>query len=68
MDLSTLTVLGRRFVIEGVVRLEGFRVKADRDDNRTRAHMSGSLKHSLMWMFVHNFVRDLEGPSSYDYH
>ena len=58
MDPSTLTVLDRRFIIKSVVQLRNLRVKADRDDNRTQAHMSGSLKHSLTRTFVHNFVRD----------
>jgi len=58
MDSSTLTVLDRRFIIKSVVQLRNLRVKADRDDNRTQAHMSGSLKHSLTRTFVHNFAKD----------
>lgn len=58
MDPSTLTVLDRRFIIKNVVQLRNLRVKTDRDDNRTQAHMSGSLKHSLTRTFVHNFAKD----------
>ena len=58
MDSSTLTVLDRRFIIKSVVQLRNLRVKADRDDNRTQAHMSGSLKHSLTRTFVHSFAKD----------
>ena len=58
MDSSTLTVLDRRFIIKSVVQLRNLRVKTDRDDNRTQAHMSGSVKHSLTRTFVHSFAKD----------
>ena len=58
MDPSTLTVLDRRFIIKSVVQLRNLRVRTDRDANRTQAHMSGSLKHSLTRTFVHNFAKD----------
>jgi len=58
MDPSTLTVLDRRFIIKSVVQLKNLRVKSDRDDHRTQAHMSGSLKHSLTRTFVHGFSKD----------
>jgi len=57
MDPSALTVLDRRFIIKNV-QLRNLHVKADRDDNRTQAHMSGSLKHSITRTFVHNFTKD----------
>ena len=58
MDPSALTVLDRRFIIKSVVQLRNLRVKADRDDNRTQAHMSGSTKHVITRTFVHNFAKD----------
>jgi len=58
MDPSTLTVLDRRFIVKSVVQLRNLRVKADRDDHRTQAHMSGSLKHSITRTFVHSFSKD----------
>ena len=58
MDPSALTVLDRRFIIKSVVQLRNLRVKADRDDSRTQAHMSGSLKHLITRTFVHNFAKD----------
>jgi serine/arginine repetitive matrix protein 2 len=58
LDPSTLTVLDRRFIIKSVVQLRNLRVKTDRDDNRTQAYLSGSIKHSLTQTFVHNFAKD----------
>jgi serine/arginine repetitive matrix protein 2 len=58
IDPSTLTVLDRRFIIKSVVQLRNLRVRADRDDSRTQAHMSGSLKHSITRTFVHSFSKD----------
>ena len=58
MDPSTLTVLDRRFIVKSVVQLRNLRVKTDRDDNRTQARTSGSLKHSLTRTFVHSFTKD----------
>jgi len=58
MDPSTLTVLDRRFIVKNVVQLRNLRVKADRDDSRSQAHISGSLKHSLTRTFVHDFTKD----------
>jgi serine/arginine repetitive matrix protein 2 len=58
LDSAKISIPDRRFLIKSVVQLRHLRLRIDRDDNSAKAHMSGSLKHTLVRTFVHQFAKD----------